>query len=124
VPFGPGGVDADQQDMVEVEFGLEVVAEARLVPGIGREQACRHVVERDVVVARQRQQPRHAQRIAEAPRSGELVAAGALGDVAAQDDGVGPLRAHQRLDGGHHRRLLGAEVGVGDVQQHRHPAAA
>jgi hypothetical protein len=53
-------------------------------------------------------------------RGGELRAARALGDVAAQDHGVGPLRLGQRLQGGDHGLLLGAEVGVGDVQQDRH----
>lgn len=123
VPAGMGGVEPDHQHLFVLEDRLQIVTEMLAVIAVGCEQACKDVVQRDVVVARNHQRIADAiglQAADEGGGTGELAAAGALGDVAGEHQQVCSMLAYmilQRLD---HGGLLGAEMGVGDLHDAGH----
>jgi hypothetical protein len=87
----------------------------------GTEEAAGHVEERDVMVAGHGEH-RRAQPTKEVPRGRELALAGALREVAAHHDQVGGRRLEVLPQRGHDRRVLPAEVKVGDVGDGPHAA--
>ena len=122
VPPGARGVDPDDQQVRRrvnrLEVGAEHLGEARVRAG----QARPEIEQGDVVVAGHRQD-RRPQSVDEGLRRAELGGSRALRDVAREHHQVRPLLRCEGDQGLDHRRLLGAEVGVGDVKQDAHAAA-
>ena len=83
------GVDAEHGDLAIPEAGAAVGAEEALEPAERPGEATDDVVERHVVIARDDHHRRRPQPVEEGARRGELAAAGALGEVAADRDEVG-----------------------------------
>ena len=116
------GVHAHDHELGRHVHGLEIVAERGAVMRIGPHKAGGEVEERDIVIARDGHE-RRAQPVDECARSAKLAATRALRDVAGEHHEIGPLARGEGHERFHHRRLLGAEVRVGDLQQHAHAPA-
>jgi hypothetical protein len=78
------------------------------------EHARGEVVQRDVVVARDRQ-PRERQRVEQRARGEELPLLGSVGQVAAEDDEIRPDLGQRGGQRGERRRIRAPEVRIGYV---------
>ncbi len=120
-----GGVDSKHRRTRDFLQRAERVVDVARVAGQRRQEAAEDVVERDVVVAGNRQHlvPGVAEPFEEAARFLELLGPGTLGEIAADDHQVGLGRVHfgfYRLD---QFGVVGAEVEVGQMDQASHELA-
>ena len=120
---GSRGVDADHQKFRRVVHRFEICAERGAVPPIRAAQARPQIEERDVVVAWNGQHCGPQVVYKRACRA-ELRRASALRDVARQHSHIRTLLVGQCAQGFDDRALLGAEVRVGNLQQHTHQASS
>jgi len=129
-PRQPPVLDGEPMRRGEAEHGQLGVAipggpapgdEAGIAPE-RPEQALQGLVHRHVVVAGddQQAQPLRLQPLEKQGRLGELRRAGPLGDVARDDDEVGPDRRKRGMEMRHHGRLVGAEMQVGNLGDGAH----
>jgi hypothetical protein len=119
-----GGVDPHDQHLAVPVDRLELRAEVLLVGAEGVENALPDAVERDVVVAGDHQR-RHRNAIDEGAGLAELLRAGALGQVAGEDDHVGAVAVDEVQDPlSHPWQVGGAEVDVGDMEDRTHAAGS
>jgi hypothetical protein len=98
---------------------LQVVAKSSTKPGVRSQETRTEVEQRNVMVARNRQQ-RRADLVHERTCPAKLVGAGTLGDVAREHQQIRALLARQCQQRRHNWCLLGAEMGVGDLQHYAH----
>ncbi len=122
VPPRARRVEQDEQHVPELDDLLEPRPESAAEAVVGLECTTDDVEQRDVVVARDRHAASDLAACDEALRGVELRAARALRDVAREQQHVRRelLReAHERIDHGRH---FGAEMRVGNLQEHTHRA--
>ena len=116
------GVDAHHQAIRRAVHGFHIRPEHGGKTPVGPGQPCPQVEQRNVVVA-WNDHRRYAQPVHEGPGRPKLFGPGALRDVTREHHHVGLLlrcKGRQRLN---NERLLGAEMCVGQVQQHTHVPA-
>ena len=99
--------------------GLQRLPECAAISRIRVEQSHTQVEQRNVVIARNRNE-RHTEPINEASRRAKLELRRALGDVPREHQQIGPLLARQRDQRLDHRQLFAAKVRIRDLQQHAH----
>ena len=120
VAAGMGRVEPDHEEFVILENRLQIAAEMSAVIAIRLQEANRKVVEREIVIAWYDQRMGNAiplEALHECPRGSKLAVPGALCDVTGEDQQVRAELLDVGLQCRHDRRLLGAEVRVGDLQQ-------
>lgn len=88
-------------------------------PGEGEQKAGEEIVERDIVIARDHD-PGEGEGVEEIAGCNELRAAGALGEVAADQEEIGGRCEKILQKSGSDCRIFSAEVEVGDVGDGAH----
>ena len=116
------GIDSQHCDAGQFEERTQGVVDEPAVAGQWRKEAAKHVVERNVVVARYAQDfvAAFAQPLEEAACLLELIGRGALGEVAADHDQVGPELVDARLDRLDESRVVRPKVKIGQVDEAGH----
>lgn len=120
VAVRPRRVHAEHEQVRRLERGFQFRAEHALMIRVRIAQPRERVEERNVVIARNDERRRRAERIDERARRRELGSARALRDIARQHDEIGRERIGETQQRRDDERPFGAEMGIGNLQQHGH----